>query len=93
MQSSTIDFAVTVIGPVLALLVMGNILIRVKLINDDFVAMGSKLVFTVALPALLFLSISQADFSHAANPLLIGMQFQHLVLYALATAISSCAEN
>lgn len=73
MQSSTIDFAVTVIGPVLALLVMGNILIRVKLINDDFVAMGSKLVFTVALPALLFLSISQADFSHAANPLLIGV--------------------
>ncbi|MDC8832404.1 AEC family transporter [Alteromonas gilva] len=71
MQSSTLHFAVTVIGPVLMLLLMGNILLRVRLINHEFVATASKLVFTVALPALLFISISQADFSQAANPLLI----------------------
>lgn len=71
MQSSTFDFAVTVIGPVLVLLIMGNILLRIKLINDDFVATGSKLVFNAALPALLFISISQANFADAANPVLI----------------------
>lgn len=71
MQSSTFDFAITVVGPVLALLVMGNVLLRVRLINDEFVATGSKLVFTIALPALLFISISQADFNEAANPVLI----------------------
>ena len=71
MQESTFDFAITVIGPVLVLLIMGNVLLRAKLINDEFVATGSKLVFTVALPALLFISISQADFSKAANPVLI----------------------
>ena len=71
MQASTFDFAITVIGPVLVLLIMGNLLLRAKLINDEFVATGSKLVFTVALPALLFISISQADFSKAANPVLI----------------------
>lgn len=71
MQSSTFDFAITVIGPVLVLLIMGNLLLRARLINDDFVATGSKLVFTIALPALLFISISQADFSKAANPVLI----------------------
>ena len=71
MQASTFDFAITVIGPVLVLLIMGNVLLRAKLINDEFVATGSKLVFTVALPALLFISISQADFSKAANPVLI----------------------
>ena len=51
MQASTFDFAITVIGPVLVLLIMGNVLLRAKLINDEFVATGSKLVFTVALPA------------------------------------------
>ena len=71
MQASTFNFAITVIGPVLVLLIMGNVLLRAKLINDEFVATGSKLVFTVALPALLFISISQADFSKAANPVLI----------------------
>ena len=71
MQASTFDFAITVIGPVLVLLIMGNLLLRAKLINDEFVTTGSKLVFTVALPALLFISISQADFSKAANPVLI----------------------
>lgn len=71
MQASTFDFAITVIGPVLVLLIMGNLLLRAKLINDEFVATGSKLVFTIALPALLFISISQADFSKAANPVLI----------------------
>ena len=71
MQASTFDIAITVIGPVLVLLIMGNVLLRAKLINDEFVATGSKLVFTVALPALLFISISQADFSKAANPVLI----------------------
>ncbi len=71
MQSSTLNFAVTVIGPVLVLLLMGNVLLRLKLINHEFVTTASKLVFTVALPALLFTSISQADFSQAANPRLI----------------------
>ncbi|OFI34246.1 transporter [Alteromonas lipolytica] len=71
MQSSTFDFAITVIGPVLLLLIMGNLLLRAKLINDEFVATGSRLVFTIALPALLFISISQANFSQAANPTMI----------------------
>lgn len=83
MQSSTFDFAITVIGPVLVLLVMGNVLLRVKLINDAFVATGSKLVFTIALPALLFMSISQADFNHAANPTLIGVGLAGSLVYFL----------
>ena len=89
MQASTFDFAITVIGPVLVLLIMGNVLLRAKLINDEFVASGSKLVFTVALPALLFISISQADFSKAANPVLIITGLTGTLGYFLVLMLAS----
>ena len=89
MQASTFDFAITVIGPVLVLLIMGNVLLRAKLINDEFVATGSKLVFTVALPALLFISISQADFSKAANPVLIITGLSGTLGYFLVLMLTS----
>ena len=89
MQASTFDFAITVIGPVLVLLIMGNVLLRAKLINDEFVATGSKLVFTVALPALLFISISQADFSKAANPVLIITGLTGTLGYFLVLMLTS----
>ena len=89
MQASTFDFAITVIGPVLVLLIMGNLLLRAKLINDEFVTTGSKLVFTVALPALLFISISQADFSKAANPVLIITGLTGTLGYFLVLMLAS----
>ena len=89
MQASTFNFAITVIGPVLVLLIMGNVLLRAKLINDEFVATGSKLVFTVALPALLFISISQADFSKAANPVLIITGLSGTLGYFLVLMLTS----
>ena len=89
MQASTFDFAITVIGPVLVLLIMGNLLLRAKLINDEFVASGSKLVFAVALPALLFISISQADFSKAANPVLIITGLTGTLGYFLVLMLAS----
>lgn len=67
--------------PVLLLLLMGWALYRYKLLNDGFVEAGSKLVFNFALPALLFLSISQADFSHAANLPLIAIGAITTVLF------------
>ena len=60
-----------------------------KLINDEFVTTGSKLVFTVALPALLFISISQADFSKAANPVLIITGLTGTLGYFLVLMLAS----
>ena len=42
---------------------MGWAFRRLSWINDGFVEAGSKIVFNVALPALLYLKISQADLS------------------------------
>lgn len=70
-----LSFITSTLLPVLILLFMGWLFFRIKWLNEGFVEAGSKLVFNVALPALLFLSISQADFSHAANAplILIGL--------------------
>lgn len=60
-------FITNTLLPVLILLLLGWVFFRIKMLNEGFIEAGSKLVFNAALPALLFLSISQADFSHAAN--------------------------
>jgi malonate transporter len=66
-----LSFISSTLFPVLILLLMGWFFFRIRWINEAFIESGSKLVFNVALPALLFLSISQSDFSHAANLVLI----------------------
>ncbi|MCU7553046.1 AEC family transporter [Alteromonas sp. ASW11-19] len=72
MDTATFTFALNVTGPVLGLLAIGLILYRRRMLTDSFVVGASKLVFNLALPVLLFLAISEADFSEAANPTLIG---------------------
>lgn len=75
----TVRFSLSVTGPIFIMLMLGVWLRRVGIINEAFIESGSKLVFTVTLPSLLFLSISQSDFSQTAN---IG-----LVLYALIASV------
>lgn len=93
MHPSSLSFIFDVILPVLILLVLGYALYKRKLINDAFVDTGSKLVFNVALPTLLFVSISRADFATAANPTLlaigvVGTCIFFLLLLGYVTVIS-----
>ena len=71
--SFMLSFITSTLIPVLILLLMGWLFFRIKWLNEGFIEAGSKLVFNVALPALLFLSIARADFSKAANLSLIGV--------------------
>ncbi len=61
--------------PVLFLLLLGWLLFHCKMLNEGFVEAGAKLVFNLALPALLFFSISQADIvsTFSSRILLIGV--------------------
>lgn len=68
-----LSFITSTLFPVIILLLLGWFFFRIKWLNDGFIESGSTLVFNVALPALLFLSISQSDFSQAANPTLIAI--------------------
>ena len=58
----------TVIAPVFAMILMGLFLKRIHLIDERFIDTASNLVFNATMPALIFFSISQADFSEAFQP-------------------------
>lgn len=85
-QSLLFSFSVT--GPICILLFLGWFLKRIKLINDAFVDNASKLVFQVTLPALLFLSIVNADQSVEINPLYIAYGLMANLSFFLLTTFS-----
>ncbi|MBA1188587.1 AEC family transporter [Pseudomonas entomophila] len=55
-------------APVFAMLFMGVLLKRLRVIDDGFNQVASNLVFNVCMPALLFLGIYHADLSAAVKP-------------------------
>ncbi|MFG1506648.1 AEC family transporter [Saccharospirillum sp. HFRX-2] len=57
---SLLLFSLQVTGPIALVVVLGVVFRRLDWINDAFVQGGSKLVFNVALPSLLFLNIVTA---------------------------------
>ena len=56
-----IDFAFSVIGPVVLLIAFGYGLYKSGLMTDDFVERASRLIFNFALPALLFTTITASN--------------------------------
>ncbi len=58
-----IGFAVKITSPIFAIVLLGVYLKKIQWINDDFAATGSKIVFNLALPSLLFVNLVKTDFS------------------------------
>jgi len=56
-------FALNAVLPVFLLILTGIFLKKLTILDDQFIAKSTKLVFKVALPALIFQKISHADFS------------------------------
>jgi len=69
---AVVDFSLSVTGPIFVVLALGYGLMRKGMIDDAFVNTGSRLVFNVALPALLFISIGKTPFDEAANLALVA---------------------
>lgn len=69
---NTILFSLSVTGPIFILLVLGAWLRQRQSINDAFIEVGSRLVFTWALPALLFVSIAKTHIDATTNFQLIA---------------------
>ena len=67
-----LSFAFSVTGPIFVILALGIILARMGMITDAFIDVGSKLVFNITLPTLLFITISKTNIQHIANLSLIG---------------------
>ncbi|MBN2659274.1 MAG: AEC family transporter [Spirochaetales bacterium] len=64
---SSFFFAVNAVLPVFLLILTGIVLRKVSLIDERFIGVSSKLVFKVALPALIFSKISTVDFMKLLN--------------------------
>jgi hypothetical protein len=69
---ATVEFSLAVTGPIFVILGLGAWLRRIGMINDAFIEVGSRLVFNVTLPALLFISVAKTRIGTSANLALIG---------------------
>lgn len=95
---SVFQFAFSVTGPIFLILMLGILLERFGLITDAFIDVGSRLVFNVTLPSLLFVSISKTSIEQSANFTLIGYGLAgtvtvYLLLEALATRLVEPARD
>jgi len=72
---SQLQFSASITGPICLMLLLGVLLKKISLINDEFIDIASKLVFQITLPALLFLSIvrSEHNFTSSAPLILFGL--------------------
>ncbi|MGB0958088.1 MAG: AEC family transporter [Litorivicinus sp.] len=89
MSAFLID-ALGITAPIFLVLMLGVALRRRRWIDDGFVEVGSKLVFNLALPCVLFLAISQTRFEDTFNPRLVavglvGTLVTYLILEVAAT--------
>lgn len=72
-------FSLQSVLPLFVLILVGYLLRRKEILTDGFIAIGTKLVFNISLPILLFTQISSADLTTLFNP--------KLILFCLGTTI------
>src|SRR6056297_2977856 len=78
---SALIFAGSITVPIFCVLGLGVQFRRIGWITDEFAAIGSKLVFQVSLPCLLFVKLVETDFRHNLPWL--------LTVYAVLATIAS----
>jgi hypothetical protein len=77
------------VAPVFIIVALGYLLKKLGMINDNFVKLSSKIVFTVSLPALIFSEIARTDLTQILNFELIGFAYAGtLVTFFFAWFIS-----
>lgn len=82
--SSTFGFAFAVTAPIFVMVMIGMILKRCRMIDDDFIGTASKLVFNLGLPTLLFTSSATTDFARLNDiKLLFAMGTMTLLVFVL----------
>ena len=82
-------FSLQLASPVFLIIFLGVFLKRIKLIDDKFSLVSSKLVFNVALPVFIFLKIARFDFLTSFDVkqiliILICTLFSFLIVWGLA---------
>ncbi|GGO86653.1 transporter [Marinobacterium nitratireducens] len=81
----SLQFTAGVVVPIFFIVLLGYILQRTRLIDDAFINTASRLVFMVALPTLVFMSIASTDFQAVFNPAQLGFVFVGVLFSFSAT--------
>ncbi len=68
-----LGFAFSVTGPIFVLVFLGVALKRLQVIDQAFTDTASKIVFNVALPAVLFFGVANTDIQSVLNPAYLGL--------------------
>lgn len=76
-----IIFTANVVAPVFLIVAIGYIVKKLGVINENFVDVTSKFVFSVSLPALVFINIATIDLSEAID-------FSQIIYICIATIIT-----
>lgn len=76
-----IIFTGNVVAPVFLLVALGYFVKRINVINENFVDVTSKFVYSVSLPALVFINIAEIDLSEAID-------FSQIIYIYSATLLS-----
>ena len=86
----TLSYSFSITGPIFLVLVLGMLLAWKGFINDVFVDIGTRLVFNITLPSLLFISISKTSFEQTANlPLIAYGLLATLTAYLLLEILAA----
>ena len=64
-------YSINVILPILLLILLGALLKRLGFVTDSFCSVADKLIFKIALPAMLFLDVATASVSSAPETSLL----------------------
>ena len=64
---SVLNFSFSITLPIFFILALGAVLNHLRVINDNFIDVASKLVFNITLPALLFISIVKTDLTQSTD--------------------------
>ncbi|MBE0570290.1 MAG: AEC family transporter [Ignavibacteriaceae bacterium] len=76
-----IIFTANVVAPVFLLVALGYFVKKINVINENFVDVTSKFVYSVSLPALVFINIAEIDLSEAID-------FSQIIYIYSATLLS-----
>lgn len=60
-------FAISLVAPVFLIVLLGYVLKKAGIINENFVTVSSRIVFNISLPVLIFFEISSIDLGEILN--------------------------
>jgi len=85
-----IIFTFNIIAPVFLIIALGFVIKKIGVINENFVAITSKFVFNVSLPAFIFMKISALNLTAALDVgqiifIYAGTLFVYLVIWIISS--------